>query len=448
MSASSISYRNILKLAFPIILGGIAQNVIMATDAFFMGRVDEVSLAAVGLSGLFYSTIYILGLGFSIGIQILVARRHGEKEYKSIGAIFDNSLFFLGGLSLFLWAGMEWIGPLVLKQLIKSPAVYEAAILYLDGRAWGITFALINLVFRAFYVGISIPRIITISTIIMAVVNVLLNYALIFGNWGFPAWGIKGSAIASSLSEVVAVAILLIYTFRSNYYKSFDLFRSWKWNPQVMKQISNIASPIMFQYFISHAGWFLFFIIIEQSGERALAISVVIRIIYMFQMVPFWGFSSATNTLVSYLIGEGNSRLVIPVLKRITGLSIMCALLLIIPNLLVPEWIIGLAVENKNTAGLITDSVSTLYVISLALLLFALAMTWFSGVSGSGNTRTALLIETGAIFIYLIVAWVLGIYRHADVHIIWLTEPLYFLMMGVVSWLYMKSGKWKERGTI
>jgi Na+-driven multidrug efflux pump len=204
----------------------------------------------------------------------------------------------------------------------------------------------------------------------------------------------------------------------------------------------------MFQYFVSHAGWFLFFIIIEQSGERALAISVVIRIIYMFQMVPFWGFSSATNTLVSFVIGEGNPQLVIPILRRITLLSVLGAAVFIIPNLLIPEWVIGLAVENKDAAGLVTQSIPTLYVISLALFLFGLAMTWYSGVSGSGNTRTALLIETVAIAFYLIVAWFLGIYLQTEVHIIWLTEPFYFLMMGLISYLYMRSDRWKARVSI
>jgi Na+-driven multidrug efflux pump len=74
LEKQSISYSQILKLAFPIIIGGIAQNIIMATDAFFMAMVDEVSLDAVGLAGLFFSTVYILGLGFSIGVQILIAR--------------------------------------------------------------------------------------------------------------------------------------------------------------------------------------------------------------------------------------------------------------------------------------------------------------------------------------------------------------------------------------
>jgi len=434
-----------MRLAMPIIVGGIASNVILATDAFFMARVDEVSLAAVGLAGLFYTTIYILGLGFSTGVQILIARRHGEKKYHAIGAIFDNSLIFLLGMALILWLGMEFLGPPLLKSLVKSPEVYRSAVVYLDNRAWGITFALANLAYRAFFIGVSSTGVIIWSTFAMAISNVILNYGLIFGNFGLPEMGIAGAAVASSLAEIIGLIWFALHAYLGKYHQTFDLFHSWKWQPDVMKTISSIASPVMFQNFVSHAGWFLFFIIIEQSGERALAVSVIIRIIYMFQMVPFWGLSSASNTLVSFTIGEGRYQDVLPLLKRITWLSLALVSPFLLLNLFVPELILGLAVENKNATGLISDSIPTLYVITLALSFFGPAMTWYSGVTGSGNTRTSLLIETITIASYLLLAWFLGIFIKADVHVIWFTEPYYFLVLWFVSWIYMRQGTWKNK---
>ncbi len=434
-----------MRLAMPIIVGGIASNVILATDAFFMARVDEVSLAAVGLAGLFYTTIYILGLGFSTGVQILIARRHGEKKYHSIGAIFDNSLIFLLGMALVLWLGMEFIGPPLLKSLVKSPEVYRSAVIYLDNRAWGITFALANLAYRAFFIGVSSTGVIIWSTFAMAISNVILNYGLIFGNFGLPEMGIAGAAVASSLAEIIGLIWFALHAFLGKYHQTFDLFRSWKWQPDVMRTISSIASPVMFQNFVSHAGWFLFFIIIEQSGERALAVSVIIRIIYMFQMVPFWGLSSASNTLVSFTIGEGRFQDVLPLLKRITWLSLALVSPFLLLNLFIPELVLGLAVENKNATGLISDSIPTLYVITLALSFFGPAMTWYSGVTGSGNTRTSLLIETITIAFYLLLAWFLGVYIKAEVHVIWFTEPFYFLVLWLVSWIYMRQGTWKNK---
>lgn len=443
MAHESTSTRRILQLALPIIIGGIAQNVILATDVFFMAGVSEVSLDAVGLAGLFYSTIYVLGLGFSTGVQILIARRHGEKQHQAIGGVFDNSLLFLLLSSVFLWLGMEVMGPPILKSLMQSEAVYDEAVRYLDNRAWGIVFAMANLGYRALFIGISRSAIITWSTILVALCNVVLNYALIFGHWGLPAMGIEGAAIASSLAEIAGTLMFTIYTLSGSFRAHFGVFERWKWDGIIMRQIVKIASPVMFQYFISHAGWFLFFIVIEQNGERALAISVLIRMIYMFQMVPFWGFSAATNTLVSFVIGEGRSNEVMGLLRRITKLSLLFTLPMVLVNIFIPEWVLHLAVDPART-GLVQDSIPTLHVITVALVFFALAMTWFSGVSGSGNTRTALGIETGTILVYLGVCWFLGMVWHAPVHIIWITEPLYFLLMGLISYVYMRSGRWKH----
>ena len=436
--------KTILKLALPIILGGIAQNVILATDVFFMARVDEVLLDAVGLAGLFYSTIYVLGLGFSTGVQILIARRHGEKNYQSVGSIFDNSLIFLFLFSLVLWVFMVTTGPMVLKSLISNEAVYKNALIYLDQRAWGIVFAMINLGFRALFIGISSPTAITLSLFATALSNVWLNDALIFGHWGFPEMGIAGAALASSLAEIAATLVFIGFTKKLHLRREFGVLKQWRIIKPTMKQVFGVSSPVMFQYFISHAGWFLFFIIIEQNGARALAISVVIRMVYMFQMVPFWGFSSATNTLVSFAIGEGRTNAVMPLLKRITIMSMLASLPFILLNSIFPEWVIGLSLGSANES-LLNDCIPTLHVISVALFCFSVAMTWFSGVSGSGNTRMALWIETITILVYCLLAWFLGIVLQSSVEIIWLTEPVYFLLLSLVSIAYMLSGKWKGK---
>lgn len=288
-STEAISYKRIFKIALPIIIGGLAQNVIMATDVIFMAGVSQVSLDAVGLAGLLYSTFFVFGFGFSIGVQVLIARRDGEKDYLSIGRIFDSSLIIMFIFSVLMYLIMMFYGPVLLKSLVSSEAVYKDTVLYLQNRAWGIFFSVGILAFRSFYLGISNTNIISYSTGFMAVLNVVLNYCLIFGHWGFPAWGIAGAAVASCISEVAAYLFTVVYTFGKDFKKKYGIFKSYIIEISDLRIISRISSPIMFQYFFSHGCWFLFFIIIEQSGELALAISVIIRVIYMFIMTPFWG---------------------------------------------------------------------------------------------------------------------------------------------------------------
>ncbi|MFN4123293.1 MAG: MATE family efflux transporter [Flavobacteriales bacterium] len=436
------SYRHIIRLAAPIVLGGLAQTIIMATDAFFMAQVSEISLDAVGLAGLFFGTFFILGFGFSIGSQILIARRDGEKKYDDIGKIFDNSLIFLFAASVLMLLVMYWIAPAILKGIIKSDEILHETLIYLQYRSWSIVPALIALNYRGFFIGISKSNIITYSTFAMAAANILLNYGLIFGHFGLPTMGIAGAALASGIAEFVSILAFVIYAKYHQYHKRFHLFALRKFDRKEMSQVVNIASPMMLQHFISHSAWFLFFAIIEQSGHRALAISVLIRMIYMFQMVPFWGLNAAANTLVSFTLGEGKVKEIPKLIKKIILLGIISATVMVSPNLFIPEKVLGLAVSDLS---LIMDSIPTLYVVSFSMFTIAIGTILFALVTGSGNTRTALWMEIVIIILYMLMAYVFGIVMQADVHIVWLTEPFYFIIMGIASLLFYKFGNWQNK---
>lgn len=438
---SGISYKRILKIALPIVIGGLAQNVIMATDAFFMAGVSQVSLDAVGLAGLMYATFYILGFGFSIGVQIIIARRDGEKDYQSIGKIFDSTQVILFAVAALMYAVIQFIGPVLLKHLVSSDAVYNETIEYLKNRAWGIFFALGILAYRSFFLGVSNTNIISYSTAFMAVLNIFLNYAFIFGHFGFPEMGIKGAAIASSLSEAAAFVFTLVYTINGKFSQKYHIFKTIRLDIKDLRIISKISTPIMLQYFLSHGSWFLFFIIIEQKGELALAISVVIRVIYMFMMTPFWGLGAATNTLVSFSLGENRKDLLNPIIKRMLWISAILLIPFVLLNMIFGFEIVRLVAQ---TDALAMASVPTLHMITVALGFFVIANIFFSVVSGSGNTKVSLWIEITTLVIYLAMSYWLGIVLDAEVHWIWLTEVVYFVFLGLLSALYLKYSNWSE----
>src|SRR5690349_7929009 len=109
------SVRSIWNIAWPIMLSLFAQNVVNVTDTAFLGHLGEVELGGSAIGGLFYTTLYMVGFGFTIGVQILIARRHGEKNFPAIGRIFDNSFYFLGITSLIISALVFYFGASILK---------------------------------------------------------------------------------------------------------------------------------------------------------------------------------------------------------------------------------------------------------------------------------------------------------------------------------------------
>ena len=117
------------------------EQLINITDAVFLGHVGEVELGASAIAGIYYLAVYMLGFGFSIGLQVMIARRNGEQNYKATGKTFFQGLFFLSGLAVLLCLLIHAVSPYLLKRLISSPEIYQAVVRYLDWRSFGLLFS-------------------------------------------------------------------------------------------------------------------------------------------------------------------------------------------------------------------------------------------------------------------------------------------------------------------
>ena len=207
--------REIWKVAYPILISLIMEQLIGMTDTAFMGRVGEVELGASAIAGVYYLAIFMLGFGFSIGSQILIARRNGEGNFRMIGPIFYQGIYFLLVMALVMFTLSRLFSPWILSHVVASPRVCEAAVSYINWRVFGFFFSFVAIMFRAFFVGTTQTKTLTLNSIVMVMSNVVFNYILVFGKLGFPALGIAGAAIGSSLAELVSMLFFIIYTTRN-----------------------------------------------------------------------------------------------------------------------------------------------------------------------------------------------------------------------------------------
>ena len=206
--------KEIWNVTYPIFLGLLAQNVINVTDTAFLGHVSEVALGASAMGGLLYICVYTVAFGFSVGSQILIARRNGEGNYHAVGPIMWQGSAFSLGMAVLLLAAMYVFAEPLIRLLITSDAIYEATYEFFIWRIWGFSFAFVNVMFRALYIGITKTKVLTMSAIVMAAVNVILDYVLVFGEWGFPEMGVRGAALASVIAEASSLLFYFIYTFK------------------------------------------------------------------------------------------------------------------------------------------------------------------------------------------------------------------------------------------
>jgi len=320
--------------------------------------------------------------------------------------------------------------------------VFEASTVFLKYRIFGLFFASAALLFRSFYTGIAFTKYISISAAIMAGLNVILDYGMIFGKLGFPEMGIAGAALASSISEACALLFFFAITARKAHLAKYNLFRFARPDFGIIKSTLDVSLYIMIQFVLSHAVWFGFFLLIEKMGETSLAVANIIRSIYMLLMIPAWAMSSATSSIVSNAIGAGYSKQVIPIVKRILVLSMLIMLIISILAAFVPGFMISI---YTNDPVLQQASVSSYFVILGAVFLFSATIVLFNGVLGTGNTRTGLGMEVITLSLYLVFAWLLAVKLRQPIEMVWLCEYLYSIVLGTLSWIYLKFGKWQGR---
>ena len=438
---TSITYKRIWNVAYPIILGSVAQNLINFTDTAFLGRVGEVALGAGALGGIFYLAVIMLGLGFGTGAQIIIARRYGEKDMKAIGSIIDHTLGFLIIMAMLSYLLLQYGSEYLLSSFVSSEAVYKATVEFLDYRSFGIFFAFVNMTFRAFYVGLAKTKVITYTTIVLATVNIILDYLLIFGRHGFPEMGIAGAALASVIAEGFALLFFISYTIATVKLEDYGMFSFLGFSMSKLRNIVRIAVPIMMQMFLSLAVWFVFFLLIEKLGESALAVSNIIRSILVVLLVPVWGFATATNTLVSYLIGDDRAEEVTGLLKKIILLCFIGVLIVVSTGLAFPRLLFEI---YTNDMDLIEMGIPILYVISMGAVSLSFGFILFNGVSGTGKTNVSLLIEVIVLAIYLLFGYAMVYIFETGVTTVWFAETIYGTLLAILSFLYIRSGKWKS----
>lgn len=434
--------KEIWRVTYPIFLGLLAQNVINVTDTAFLGRVGEVALGAAAMGGLLYICVYTIAFGFSVGSQILIARRNGEGNYRAVGPIMWQGTAFSFGMAVCLLILMYFSAAPLIRLLITSDSIYGATYEFFTWRIWGFLFAFVNVMFRGLYIGITRTKVLTMNAVVMALVNVVLDYALVFGELGLPEMGVRGAALASVIAEASSLLFFLLYTYYKVDLKKYGLNRFGQFDLSMVLRILRISCFTMVQYFLAMAIWFVFFMALERLGQRQLAVANIVRSVYVVLLIPVQALSTTANTLVSNLIGAGGSSGVVTLLHKISRMSFLIMVVCVGLCVAFPGSILSV---YTNEEALLVESVSALYVVCGAMLLASLANVYFNGISGTGNTQAALVLEIFVQVFYALYIIVVGMVIQAPVDVCFTTEVIYYVLMLGSSLIYLKKAKWQNK---
>lgn len=440
-SRIDISVSGILKVALPVCVSPLVTFVLTLTDNVFASRLGMNAMNAVATVGLLYITFSILGVGLAGGAQILIARRNGEGDHRAVAITLMQAVSLSVLLSLILFLLLKFVTPLFFSSWIYSPEITALMTDFTDIRAWGVLFFVPTVVFNAFFVGIARTATVGIAMAIAAVANVLLCYVFVFGAFGSEPMGVSGAALATVISELLALVIVLGAAFSPRIDKEYGLRKMLgNFQPRTMLAILRISYPLMFQLMLSLSLWLVFFLLVAQLGEGQLQASHIIRNTYLLALISTMGFSQTTRTYVSTLMAEGRIGEIPGVQRRLIVFNLVGILLLTHGLVLYPETIAALFNASPEVTRMTADSMQ---VVFPAMVIFSVSSILLNVVEGSGNTLAGFFIEFGTSVFYFGFACLATLVFPQPVHIVWMADLVYFVCISLFSWLYLRTGRWK-----
>lgn len=435
-------YRDIIALALPISVSMIVPQINFITNNIFLGGLGEKELAAAGITGVYYLVFAVIGNGLNNGLQALISRRAGQEQPEEIGRIFFHGVWLAILVAACGIVVTYTAAPAILSISIHDEGIFDLVRNFLLIRIWGLPLLYLYVMRNALLVGTNQTKLLVWGTLSEATVNIVLDYGLIYGKLGLPRIGFNGAAYASIIAEASGLLVIYIVIHLKGLHRRFSFFKNVSLDFSLMRLILYRSAPLIAQYSISIATWEYFYILIEHHGARALAISNTMRNLFGVFGIFGWAFAAASNTMVSNVIGQGKEDEVIPLIRRIATLSFSIVACLCIFLNLFPEWFLNFYGQGEE---FIEEGVPVIRIVSLALILFSFGTVWLNAVTGTGNTTVNLRIELITLVVYSLYIYLVLEYWSLPITWGWASEWIYWSLMFLMSFFYIRSGKWRGR---
>jgi multidrug resistance protein, MATE family len=440
MANSSLS-RMVWRVSLPIILIEATETFDHLIDTLFLARVGVTELGSIALADAIMLLFLILPLSLVDGIQILTARRLGQRRPEAVGAVFNQGFAITMFLSIITLVALKLLSPMIVDWFVESDAVSDAVNRYLQVDAYSIPFAGATFAFSALLTSMGKTRALIPATIIVVVSDIVLNYLFIFGKFGCPAMGIQGAAIGSIGAELAATIFLTIYVFREFSPKVYGFFRIWRFEQRTTRLLSLMSAPLAAQTLLEDIRWFVFFIIIERMGMSALAIANIVYTCFSVFWIPAEGFAETACSMVSRYVGKNRDHRINELLNTTTTGAIIATVPFILLAFFAPQWLVWIFSPEADLLG---ESNASLRVIALAMFIAIPAEMWYTGVVGTGDTAAALGIEFVIGLVMIGITWFAAIHHEWPMALVWLSVPIASLVCLATSYGWMKSGIWKR----
>lgn len=432
-----LSYKAILKIALPISFAILIPQLNFFINTTFLAQLGEHELGEAGITGVYYLIFSSIGYGLNNGLQSLISKQAGANNPSEIGKLFNQGVLLAMLLAALGIVITYTVLPTIIYQVIHNSTTAKESLQFLQIRIWGLPFLYVYQMRNALLVGINQSKYLPYGTAAETGVNILLDYALIFGHFGLPAMGFNGAAYASIIAEIVGMVVTFGIIHYKGIAKQFTLFAALVLDKVRVRQIWQQSGPLMFQHAISIVSWFVFFLLIGGmvASEMNLAISNTMRNIFGLFGVVVWALGGTTNTVVSNLIGQGKLSQVPKAIRMLCTISIVFMVGSVIVLNVFPTALCSLFKSNANT---ILNTIPVIRVVSIAMLIMSAAVVYINALIALGKSKIAFYIEAAVITLYLVYIYVVIAYAQLSLPVAWMSEWLYWvsLLIGAVYFVH------------
>ena len=429
----------IIAISLPILSGMISQNILNLVDAAMVGHLGSAALGAVGISSYMNFLFVALFMGLATGVQVMVARRLGEGETQRAAAPLNGSLLLNLLIAVPAAIALYFLSPSIIGLLLDDPMVIDEAEIYLQMRVVGIWAIAMNFTFRGFWSGIKLTKYYMYVLVSMHAVNIFLNYALIYGNFGFPEMGVQGAGLGTSISMILGtIAHFILCLYKGRRFGFMERLPS----RESLKSIIKLSVPNSLQQFFFAAGFSTLFWIISKVGTDALAAANALTNIMLVAILPCIAFGISASTLVSEALGKKDVEDAYQWGWDVSKLTILALTLLGIVFLLFAKPILSVFLVEESALEL---AITPMIILALMLPLEALGMVMMHALIGAGATNQSMKVSMGMQWLlFLPAVWVLGPVMGFGLAVIWLAQAIYRSAQAVIFTYMWRSRGWND----
>lgn len=429
--------RRILTLALPIIGGMVSQNVLNLVDTAFVGSLGNEALAGVGLGGFlnFLSSAFILGLG--AGVQAMAARRVGEGKRGEVAVPLNGGLLLAAGMAIPWSVTLIFSAHLFFPWVSGDPAVVAEGVPYLQARLIAMTAMGMNYSFRGFWNATDRSKLYMRTLVTMHVINIFLNWVLIFGNLGAPALGATGAGVASAIATFAGTAQYFYLGFREGRDEGF--LRAIP-SRETLHTMLGLAGPAGLQQLFFAGGMTVFLALVGYIGTAELAAAKVIIDLLLVGLLPGLGFGLAAASLVGQALGRGE----VDDARRwgweVVRIALVTVGVIGLPAVIAPELILSVFISDAETLHM---AATPMRIIAGFISFDAASMVLMNALIGSGDVKRVSIVSVGMQWLlFLPAVWLVALHFGLGLTAVFIANVTYRGIQGLIFANMWRGSGW------